>query len=125
MSRNLQTNPQSVANWPAQFNFQTLFQPEQCVATPYPGQDNAPDPGESLLDFDPGCGGAYSLYNWEVFYRGPMFVASLYAQYTSETVSQAEQLYIFADLILGPQPDQLRMPSAQQTRANVRHAPEY
>jgi hypothetical protein len=42
---------------------------------------------------------------------------ALYAQYTSETVSQAEQLYVFADLILGPQPDQLRMPTAQPAAA--------
>ncbi|HEY1892793.1 MAG TPA: neuraminidase-like domain-containing protein [Steroidobacteraceae bacterium] len=35
---------------------------------------------------------------------------SLYAQYTMEMVAQAEQLYVFADLILGPQPDQVRLP---------------
>ena len=29
---------------------------------------------------------------------------SLYAQYTAETVSQAEQLYVLADMILGPAP---------------------
>ena len=32
-------------------------------------------------------------------------------QYTAETVSQAEQLYILADMILGPQPQELRLPS--------------
>ncbi len=248
MSRTLQVTPQAIAKWPATFNFQKLFLPEPCVLSPYPGQVNTADPGETWLDFDPGCGGAYSLYNWEVFYHGPMFVASLltqnqqfqdtlnwyeyifnpgdnnmapgstppaqppvparfwefapfynmnlnnaaewsqqdinqflltlaadsatqnlnnpfytgavsaidawmadpydphmiastritayakatvmqflnnllawgdslYAQYTSETVSQAEQLYVFADLILGPQPDQLRMPASQQTAA--------
>jgi hypothetical protein len=37
--------------------------------TPYPGTSGAPDPGETALDFDPGCGGAYSLYNWEIFYH--------------------------------------------------------
>jgi hypothetical protein len=35
---------------------------------------------------------------------------SLYAQYTMEMVAQAEQLYVFADLILGPQPDEVRLP---------------
>ncbi|MEO6973162.1 MAG: neuraminidase-like domain-containing protein [Rhodoferax sp.] len=34
---------------------------------------------------------------------------SLYAQYTMEKVAQAEQLYVFADLILGPQPDEVRL----------------
>ena len=42
---------------------------------------------------------------------------SLYAQYTSETVAQAEQLYILADMILGPQPDMVRLPAAQQGAA--------
>jgi peptidoglycan hydrolase-like protein with peptidoglycan-binding domain len=35
---------------------------------------------------------------------------SLYAQYTMEMVAQAEQLYVFADLILGPQPERVRLP---------------
>lgn len=39
---------------------------------------------------------------------------SLYAQYTMENVAQAEQLYVFADLILGPLPDQVRLPAADQ-----------
>ena len=39
---------------------------------------------------------------------------SLYAQYTAEMVSQAEQLYVLADLILGPAPLLLRPPSVQQ-----------
>lgn len=42
---------------------------------------------------------------------------SYYAQYTSENVSQAEQLYVLADMILGPQPDQLRIPASQQSAA--------
>jgi hypothetical protein len=229
MSRNLQVNPQSVRGWPTVFNFQSLYGPQPPVARPYPGTANASDPGETALDFDPGSSGAYSLYNWEVFYHGPMFVAaqlmqnqqyqdtmawlkyifdptdrsggsppqrfwqmapfnamnaqdwadqqvqnllttlttdtqlgindpatqnailawmndpydphmvastrisaygkatvmkyldnliawgdSLYAQYTAEMVSQAEQLYIIADMILGPAPDQIRLPSAQE-----------
>ena len=39
---------------------------------------------------------------------------SLYAQYTMEDVAQAEQLYVFADLILGPPPDRVRLPAADQ-----------
>lgn len=39
---------------------------------------------------------------------------SLYAQYTMENVAQAEQLYVFADLILGPAPDRVRLPAVDQ-----------
>jgi hypothetical protein len=229
MSRDLQVNPQTVSGWPATFDFQALYTPQPPVAIPYPGAPGAPDPGETALDFDPGSSGAYSLYNWELFYHAPMFVASLlaqnqqyadtmswleyifnptdstnglvpqrfwemapfnamnasdwasqqiqallttlaadaqqgisdpatqnailawigdpfdphlvastrisaygkatvmkfldnliawgdslYAQYTAETVNQAEQLYVLADMILGPQPALLRPPSVQQ-----------
>ena len=37
---------------------------------------------------------------------------SLYTSYTMENVAQAEQLYVFADLILGPRPEQVRVPDA-------------
>jgi hypothetical protein len=37
-----------------------------------------------------------------------------YAQYTAEMVSQAEQLYILADMILGPRPDQLPLRTPDQ-----------
>ncbi len=40
-----------------------------------------------------------------------------YNQYTAEMVSQAEQLYVLADLILGPQPRVLRLPGANQSGA--------
>ena len=218
MSRNLQTAPQAVRGWPG-FDFNG-YQPQANVVKPVPG-DGAADPGEAALDFRSGSAGAYSLYNWELFYHAPMFVASLltqnqqfqpamqwleyifnptdsstqpspqrywqtapfnamaasnwlaqqintlmesldtgaaseadteiaawladpfdphriaslrisaygkatvmafldnliawgdslYAQYTAETVSQAEQLYVLADLLLGPAPDQVRMPA--------------
>lgn len=228
MSRNLQLNPQGVRGRAA-FNFQSLYAPQPPVALPYPGTANAPDPGESALDFAAGSTGSYSLYNWEIFYHLPMFVASLllqnqkyedaiqwlkyvfdptdssggpvpqrfwemaplnamnapdwanqavqalltalaansqqgivdaatqnailawmadpfdphtvaetrisaygkatvmrfldtliawgdslYAQYTSETVAQAELLYVLADMILGPRPDRVRLPAAQK-----------
>ncbi len=47
MSRNLQLNPQTVRGWPTAFNFQSLYDPQPAVATPYPGTANAPDPGET------------------------------------------------------------------------------
>jgi Tc toxin complex TcA C-terminal TcB-binding domain/Neuraminidase-like domain/Putative peptidoglycan binding domain/Salmonella virulence plasmid 28.1kDa A protein len=221
MSRTLQTSPQSVRGWPA-FDFTSYVPVSPPVVAPYPGKAGATDLGEAALDFRAGSSGAYSLYNWELFYHAPMFVASLlmqnqqfqpamqwleyifnptdsstqafpnkfwqtapfnamsdwadqqinillegldtgdlagvigqidawmadpydphmiaslriaayakatvmsflnnliawgdslYTQYTAETVSQAEQLYIFADLLLGPAPDQIRIPLTAQ-----------
>jgi hypothetical protein len=231
MARSLQLDPQGVRGWGTTFNFGSLYTPGVQVKTHYPGDNlpGNPDPGENGLDFAPGSSGAYSLYNWELFYHVPMFAASLlmqnqqyqdvmtwlqyifnpmdssggsgtqrfwqmapfnamtqadwinqevqnllntlaadeqlnisddattnsitawmadpfdphliaslrisayakatvmkfldnliawgdsyYSQYTAETVNQAEQLYILADLILGPKPDTLRPPSADQ-----------
>jgi hypothetical protein len=42
-----------------------------------------------------------------------------YAQYTAEFVSQAEQLYILADMLLGPQPQEMRLPDANQSGADT------
>ena len=44
---------------------------------------------------------------------------SLFSQYTAETVSQAEQLYVLADMILGPKPEQVRLPSSDQSAADT------
>jgi Tc toxin complex TcA C-terminal TcB-binding domain/Neuraminidase-like domain/Salmonella virulence plasmid 28.1kDa A protein len=231
LSRNLQLNTQQVRGRPT-FNFRTIYQPTIAVAKPFPGAAGAPDPGETALDFDPGYGGAYSLYNWETFFFIPWFICnqlltnkhytdaltwikyifnptdnsnnpapqrfweflpfyqaqaadwsgqqiqnllmmlaadtqqgindpattnailawmadpfdphkvastrimaygkaiwmqalnviialgdSLYAVYTAENVAQAEQWYILADLLLGPKPQALRLPPAQQNPA--------
>ena len=79
MLRNLQLNPQTVQGWPVTFNFQTLYNPQSLVATPYPGTHGAPDPGESaLISTRPAA--ALFACNWELFYHAPMFVASLLAQ---------------------------------------------
>ncbi len=37
---------------------------------------------------------------------------SLFSTYTSETVAQAEQLYVMADMLLGPRPIEVRAPVA-------------
>jgi hypothetical protein len=232
MTRNLQLNAQAVRGFTPNFDFKSIYNPTSLVETPYPGTAGAADPGETNLDFSIGSAGAYSLYNWEVFYHIPMFMASLlmqnqqfqdamtwlefifnpadsstepapqrfwqtaplnamnaadwtnqqiqnildllaadtqqgindlatanaianwlndpfdphaiaslrisaygkatvmkflddviawgdwyYNQYTAENVSQAEQLYILADLILGPQPQVVRPPNANQSGA--------
>jgi hypothetical protein len=64
MQRNLQINPQQVRGQ-GTYNFANLYQPQPPVATPYPDED---------VDFE--VDGAYALYNWELFYHAPMFVAS-------------------------------------------------
>ena len=42
-----------------------------------------------------------------------------YSQYTAEMVSYAEQLYVLADMVLGPQPQMLRLPDASQSGAGT------
>jgi hypothetical protein len=79
MSRNLQTDPQVVRGSPITFNFQSIYAPSH-VSTPYPGTAGASDAGETWLDFDASSRGAYSLYNWELFYHAPMFGVASYAE---------------------------------------------
>jgi len=53
---------------------------------------------------------------------------SLFAQYNAETVNQAEQLYVLADMILGPQPVGLRIPSSSSpppTYASLQNLDEF
>ena len=97
MARALQLNPQAVRKWPANLNFDffSMYDPQPCVEQPYPGTPNAPDPGETNLDFDPACGGAYSLYNWEIFYHVPMFIASLLLQNQKFQYAMTWLEYIF------------------------------
>ena len=45
-------------------DFATTFSPTDAVVTPYPVED---------VDFS--LEGAYSVYNWEIFFHGPFFVA--------------------------------------------------
>jgi Tc toxin complex TcA C-terminal TcB-binding domain/Neuraminidase-like domain/Putative peptidoglycan binding domain len=81
MNRQLQLDP-ATASGRTPVNFKQTYGP-QSVAKPYPGDVEAspidsggPDQGESWLDFDPGLAGAYSLYNWELFYHIPMYIAA-------------------------------------------------
>jgi hypothetical protein len=81
MARALQLSPQTVKGWALQpFDFSAYSPNSSNVAQPYPGADGAPDVGERTLDFAVASSGAYSLYNWEVFYHIPMFIASLLLQ---------------------------------------------
>jgi hypothetical protein len=106
MSRNLQLNPQTVRGRPT-FDFNALYAPTpDDVATPYPGAANAPDPGETALDFREGSSGAYSSYNWEIFYHAPMFIASLLMQNKQFQDAMTWLEYIFnpTDNSSGPSP---------------------
>jgi hypothetical protein len=116
MARNLQVNPQTVRGWTTcaasyPFNFESLYSPEppgqnSYVEQPYPGDAGAPDPGESALDFAAGSSGAYSLYNWELFYHVPMFVASLLMQNQQfqDTMTWLEYIFNPTDTSGGPSP---------------------
>jgi hypothetical protein len=101
MNRKLQLNPAQVSGRSA-VNFASIYNPQSWVAKPYPGVVQAQpgeiggaDPGESWLDFDPGSGGAYSLYNWEIFYHIPMYLATQLMQNQQLTDAMTWLEYIF------------------------------
>ena len=98
MARNLQIDPQTARGWPTNlnFNFKTFYNPTNVVEMPYPGVDpTIGDPGEAALDFSIGSSGAYSLYNWEIFYHVPMFIASLLMQNQQYADAMSWLEYIF------------------------------
>jgi hypothetical protein len=107
MSRDLQTNPQKVRAAPT-FDFNG-YQPQACVVRPFPGEASptlnpAADPGEAFLDFAPASSGAYALYNWEVFYHAPMFVAALLLQNNKFQDAMTWLEYIFNPADRGTDP---------------------
>lgn len=92
MQRNLQLNPQQVRGQ-GSFNFATLYQPQPPVAQPYP---------DETVDFS--VDGAYSLYNWEIFYHAPMFVASLLMSNQQYETAMQWLEYIFDPTDPSPSP---------------------
>jgi len=106
MSRTLQVTPEAVRGWSPTFDFNAVYEPQPPVLTPYPGPTNPNDPGESALDFTAGSAGAYSLYNWELFYHVPMFVASLLTQNQqfSDALTWYEYIFNPTDSSGGPSP---------------------
>ena len=102
MRRDLQLDPQTARGWTPAFDFKALYQPQTCVARPFPGAVLSPpgtvgaaDVGESWLDFDPAAAGAYSLYNWEIFYHAPMFIAAQLMQNQQYDAALTWLEYIF------------------------------
>ncbi|MBS0181340.1 MAG: hypothetical protein JSS39_02990, partial [Nitrospira sp.] len=82
MQRNLQLNPEQIRGGQP-FDFK-IYNPQPPVAQPYPAEDT---------DFE--VDGAYSLYNWELFYHAPMFVASLLMQNQQYETAMKWLEYIF------------------------------
>jgi hypothetical protein len=62
------------------FYFESTYKPTQYVDAPYPRHD---------VDFS--YGGAYSLYNWELFFHAPMILASRLSQ--NQRFAEAMQWY--------------------------------
>jgi Tc toxin complex TcA C-terminal TcB-binding domain/Neuraminidase-like domain len=67
MRRDLQKAPETVRG--SHFDFK--------IYDPKPAVSSKPPLGYPVEDVDFSTEGAYSLYNWELFYHAPMFVASL------------------------------------------------
>jgi hypothetical protein len=63
-------------------NFETIYAPQPCVRRPYPMED---------VDVTPN--GAYSLYNWELFFHAPLLVADSLSQ--NQRFNEARQWFHF------------------------------
>ncbi|NLR82361.1 neuraminidase-like domain-containing protein [Chitinophaga eiseniae] len=66
------------------FNFNTTYQPQSPVATPYPIEN---------IDFD--AQGSYSSYNWELFYHLPFFIGNQLSQNQQFEEARKWYHYIF------------------------------
>ncbi|MBC7684982.1 MAG: hypothetical protein H7176_07095, partial [Bdellovibrionales bacterium] len=64
LNRRIQVDPSSLPGAPAPFNFAT-YAPDALVSTPGPVEE---------VDFS--YGGAYSPYNWELFFHVPFYIAN-------------------------------------------------
>jgi hypothetical protein len=64
LQRRIQTEPESFLSPPVSFDFDSVYKPKPVVAEPYPEAD---------VDFS--HSGAYSQYNWELFFHSPLLIA--------------------------------------------------
>lgn len=93
--RNLQLNPDQVdPSHGDVFSFQNTYQP--VVPRVSWGEDN------EILDFDPGA--AYSVYNWELFFHTPFYVAQLLTQNQKFEDALAWFHYVFDPTRHGTEP---------------------
>lgn len=84
LQRPAQITPEQFLVPPQAFNFNASYQPEQVVAHPYPVED---------VDFS--YSGAYSSYNWELFFHVPLLIADRLSK--NQRFEEAQQWfhYIF------------------------------
>ncbi len=99
-NRNLQTAPHTLAQSGQPLNFLNDYQPVPATV--------AADAGSLPVDeVDVSAGGAYSLYNWELFFHAPLMIADRLSQ--NQRFEEAQQWlhYIFdpTDRSGGPTPD--------------------
>jgi peptidoglycan hydrolase-like protein with peptidoglycan-binding domain len=65
LNRTIQVNPLSLLPGSTAFDFNAYYGPTADVQTPYPAED---------VDFN--SDGAYSIYNWELFFHAPLLIAN-------------------------------------------------
>ncbi len=84
LQRPAQITPEQFLVPPQAFNFNITYQPEPVVAQPYPVED---------VDFS--NSGAYSSYNWELFFHVPLLIADRLSKNQRFEESQRWFHYIF------------------------------
>ncbi|MFQ5767932.1 MAG: hypothetical protein ACE5ID_08115, partial [Acidobacteriota bacterium] len=95
LQRKLQVWPHLFIPSPSPFSFYSNYLPEDAVKKPYPKED---------VDFT--ATGAYSLYNWELFFHAPLLIAEKLSQNQRFEEAQKWFHYIFnpTDTSLHPSP---------------------
>ncbi len=77
--RNLQLNPDTIDPSGADvFSFQSTYQPFTPRVDWSQGQDLAEDRNKEIVDFSRAA--AYSVYNWELFFHTPLYIAERLSQ---------------------------------------------
>ncbi len=84
LQRPAQITPEQFLVPPQAFHFNITYQPEPVVAQPYPVED---------VDFS--SSGAYSSYNWELFFHVPLLIADRLSQNQRFEESQRWFHYVF------------------------------
>ena len=117
MARNLQAESADRARLDADLRFQCALRPAATRGdSPTRARPARPDPGETRARLRRRRSGAYSLYNWEIFYHVPMFIASLLLQNQQFQDALTWLEYIF-------NPDRLqRRPPRRSVTGRWRHS---
>jgi len=92
--RNLQLNPDTIDPSGADvFSFQATYNPVVPRVDWSQGVNLSEDRNKEIIDFSPAA--AYSVYNWEVFFHKPFYVAQLLSQNQQFEDAQTWFHYIF------------------------------